>query len=101
MVYVTATSKAEAEKITHVLLDEHLIACVNIIGPVTSHFPWEGQIISAEEYLLIMKTDTRLFASLEKRVRALHSYTVPEVIAVPIIEGSKNYFNWLTTVLNC
>ena len=101
MVYVTAASKVEAEKIVHVLLEERLIVCVNILGPVSSHFHWEGQITSTEEYLMIIKTEARLFARLEKRIRDLHSYTVPEVIVVPIIEGSKDYFNWMTNILNC
>jgi periplasmic divalent cation tolerance protein len=100
MVYVTAASKAEAEKIACILLDERLIACVNILGPVFSHFHWEGKIDSAEEYLMIMKTYSCLFADLEKRVKALHSYTVPEILAVPIVEGSKNYFDWMSSVLN-
>jgi len=100
MVYVTASSKVEAEKIARVLLEERLIACVNVLGPVSSFFHWEGKIDSAKECLMIMKTEARLFADLEVRVRALHSYEVPEILAVPVVAGSAGYFDWMNTVLN-
>jgi periplasmic divalent cation tolerance protein len=99
MVYVTAASKAEAEKIARVLLEERLIACVNILGPVVSYFHWADKIVSAEEYLMIMKTAVCLFVDLEMRIRALHSYDVPEIVAVPIVEGSARYFDWMFNVL--
>ncbi|XHH07540.1 MAG: divalent-cation tolerance protein CutA [Candidatus Bathyarchaeia archaeon] len=100
MVYVTTSSKSEAEKIAQTLLSERLIACANILGPVSSHFHWNGKIDSAEEYLMIMKSRADLFAALESRVRVLHSYEVPEVLAVPIVDGSKGYFDWMTGALN-
>ncbi|MGD6933790.1 MAG: divalent-cation tolerance protein CutA [Candidatus Bathyarchaeia archaeon] len=100
MVYVTTSSKAEAEKIAQSLLNEHLIACANILGPVSSHFHWKNKIDSAEEFLMIMKSRVDLFLALERRVRALHSYEVPEVIAVPIADGSKGYLDWMTGVPN-
>ncbi len=99
MVYVTTASKAEAEKIAQELLKERLIACANIVGPVSSHFHWSGKIDSAEEFLMIMKSRSDLFAELERRVVALHSYEVPEVIAVPISAGSKAYFEWMASAL--
>ncbi|MCL1977679.1 MAG: divalent-cation tolerance protein CutA [Candidatus Bathyarchaeota archaeon] len=100
MVYVTVASKVEAEKIAHALLSERLIACVNVIGPVFSHFHWGGKVDSVEEYLMIMKTCGDLFTVLEERVRVLHSYEVPEIIAVPIVDGSKKYFEWMAGALN-
>lgn len=100
MVYVTCASKAEAEKIAQTLLGEHLIACANILGPVSSHFYWKEKIDSAEEFLMIMKSRVDLFAALEQRVRALHSYEVPEILAVPIVEGSSGYFDWMNSVLS-
>lgn len=100
MVYVTTSSKAEAEKIAQTLLEEHLIACANIIGPVSSHFHWKEKIDSAEEFLMIMKSSACLFERLEGRVRALHSYEVPEVVAVPIVDGSKEYLGWMGGVLD-
>jgi periplasmic divalent cation tolerance protein len=100
MVYVTTSSRAEAEKIAQTLLEEHLIACANILGPVSSHFYWKEKIDSAEEFLMIMKSSACLFEKLEERVRALHSYEVPEVLAVPIADGSKVYLGWLAGALN-
>lgn len=99
MVYVTTASKVEAEKIAQDLLREHLIACVNIVGPVSSFFQWSGKIDTSEEYLMIMKSRSDLFMALSERVRALHSYEVPEVVAVPIVDGSKDYFDWMNSTL--
>jgi periplasmic divalent cation tolerance protein len=100
MVYVSTSSRAEAERIARVLLNERLVACVNIIDSVSSHFQWDGKIESVEECLLLMKSSADLFIVLEERVRDLHSYDVPEIIAVPIVGGSKEYFSWMSGVLN-
>ena len=100
IIYVTTSSKEEAEKIAQTLLEEHLIACANIVGPVSSHFHWNGKVDSQEEFLMILKSHADLFASLEGRVRGLHSYEVPEVIAVPIVDGSKGYLDWMSGALN-
>jgi periplasmic divalent cation tolerance protein len=99
MVYVTTANKIEAEKIARALLEECLVACVNVFGPVSSYFHWEGKIDLAEEYLLIMKTEDRLFVDLERCVRALHSYEVPEILAVPIVGGCQRYFDWMIGTL--
>jgi periplasmic divalent cation tolerance protein len=99
MVYVTVANKPEAEKIAQTLLQERLIACANIIGSVSSHFHWEGKIDCVEEFLMIMKSRACLFGELEQRVKALHSYEVPEIIAVPISDGSNAYFDWIASAL--
>jgi len=99
LVYVTIDSKLEAERFARILLEERLVACVNVVGPVSSFFHWEGRVDFVEEYLMIMKTSVGLFGVLEERVRSLHSYSVPEVVAVPVVEGSKDYFGWLAGVL--
>lgn len=95
VVYVTAGSPAEAERLARVLVDERLAACVNRIAPVQSVYRWEGKVEQSEEQLLIIKTQRSLFAVLEKRVRELHSYAVPEIVALPIIDGSQDYLRWL------
>ena len=95
VVYVTAGSPAEGDRLARALVDERLAACVNRLGPVQSVYRWEGKIEQSEEQLLIIKTQRRLFAALEKRVRELHSYSVPEIVALPIIEGSQDYLRWL------
>ena len=95
VVYVTAGSLAEADRLARVLVEEGLAACVNRLGPIQSVYRWEGKLEQSEEHLLIMKTSRELFAALEKRVRELHSYSVPEIVALPIVDGSQDYLRWL------
>lgn len=95
VVLVTASSKEEANKIARGLLEEKLAACVNIVSGLESRFWWQGKIDSAKEVLLIIKTRKTLFNKLAKKVKSLHSYTVPEIIAFPIISGSKAYLDWI------
>jgi len=99
LVLVTTASKEEAEKIAQKLLEEKLIACANIISPITSHFSWSGKIDCAEECLVVMKSRVDLFGELEGCVRGLHSYEVPEVLALPIVAGSEAYLSWMGEVL--
>ena len=99
VIFVTAKDKKEAEKIIQELLNEHLIACANIVSPVTSFFWWVGKIDRAEECLLVMKSRQDLFEEVALKVKGLHSYEVPEVLALPIVEGSKAYFDWMSVVL--
>lgn len=84
-----------AEKIARTLVEEHLAACVNILPPVRSIYRWHGQIESADERLLLIKTRTQDYPAIERRIRALHSYELPEVIAVPIVNGLPAYLSWL------
>lgn len=99
LVMVTTASREEAEKIAWQLLSEKLIACANIIGPLHSLFWWAGKVEKAEEHMLIMKSRLDLFERLSEKVKALHSYEVPEIIALPIIKGSKSYLEWLNNSL--
>ncbi|HET9295675.1 MAG TPA: divalent cation tolerance protein CutA, partial [Candidatus Binatia bacterium] len=95
VVYVTAGSADEADRLARSLVDDRFAACVNRIKSVQSVYRWQGKVEQSEEELLIIKTSRDRFAALEKRVRELHSYSVPEVIALPVIEGSSNYLKWL------
>jgi periplasmic divalent cation tolerance protein len=99
IVMVTAANKQEAECIVQKLLDAKLIACANIIGPVQSFFRWSGKAEKAEEYLVLMKSRRDLFEKLAEAVKALHSYEVPEILALPVVEGSKAYLDWLESCL--
>jgi periplasmic divalent cation tolerance protein len=99
IVLVTTASKQEAENIAQQLLKERLIACANITAPVSSLFHWAGKMEKAEEYLIFMKSRKDLFEKLTETVKALHSYEVPEIIALPIVEGSKAYLAWLDSCL--
>ena len=92
---MTASSTQEAENITKTLLEERLIACANIVGSISSHFRWEGKLEQTEEFLVLMKSRADLFDELSARVKALHSYEVPEILAIPVVAGSAEYFDWL------
>jgi periplasmic divalent cation tolerance protein len=95
VVFVTSGSEEEALKIAHALVEERLAACVNLVSPIRSIYRWEGKVCDEKEWLLVMKTHMGRFDALEKRVKALHSYSVPEIIALPIVTGSPSYLNWL------
>jgi len=95
IVLVTASSAREAEVIAAALVEDHLAACVNIVSEVRSIFFWEAKTQEARESLLICKSRQPLLDKLISRVRALHSYSVPEIIALPIVGGSRDYLDWL------
>ena len=95
VVLVTCGSEEEALKIAHSLVGERLAACVNLVSPIRSIYRWEGKICDEKEWLLIIKTGGERFEELEKKVKALHSYSVPEIIGLPIVEGSSSYLEWL------
>lgn len=95
LVIVTAKDKKEAKKIAQALLKKKLVACANIIEGVSSFFWWETKIDSAKEAIVFLKTKRSLFEKIRRIVRSLHSYEVPEIIALPIVVGDKNYLRWL------
>jgi len=95
VVLVTVGSVAEGERVARALVEERLAACVNRISAVQSVYRWQGKVEENTEELLVIKTRADLFTALEKRVRELHSYSVPEVIALPIMNGSEAYLKWL------
>jgi periplasmic divalent cation tolerance protein len=99
IVMVTTASKQEAEKIAQQLLKEQLIACANINGPVCSLFHWSGKLEKTEEYVIFMKSRKDLFEKLTKTVKASHSYEVPEILALPVVDGSEAYLGWLDSCL--
>lgn len=99
IVLVTTKDKSEAEKISQTLLREKLIACANIISSVASCFWWQGKVDSADECLVIMKTHKSLFGEVQLRVKDLHTYEVPEVLALPIVDGSEAYLSWMNSAL--
>jgi periplasmic divalent cation tolerance protein len=95
VVFVTVGSAAEGERLAQALVEERLAACVNRIPNIQSVYRWEGKVEQSGEELLVIKTGRQLFTALEKRVRDLHSYEVPEIIALPLIEGNEAYLRWL------
>jgi periplasmic divalent cation tolerance protein len=95
VVLVTAGSAEEAVKIARSVVEERLAACVNIVPGVRSIYRWEGKVTEDAEWLLVMKTSRARFAALEARIRELHSYQVPEVMAFDVATGSRPYLDWL------
>jgi periplasmic divalent cation tolerance protein len=95
IVFVMAANDAESSRIAQALVKERLAACVNIVGPVRSIYRWRGTIEDASEYMLVIKAPARHVSQLERRVRELHSYEVPEIIAVTLAAASKPYLAWL------
>jgi periplasmic divalent cation tolerance protein len=98
-VLVTTASKSEAENIAKNLLEKKLIACANVIGPVCSFFNWENKREHAEEFLLLLKSRRSLFDKLVQEVKLIHSYDIPEILALPVVAGSSDYLNWFTDSL--
>ncbi|WP_096892906.1 divalent-cation tolerance protein CutA [Candidatus Scalindua japonica] len=95
VIYITTGSITEAKKIGHTLVEEKLAACSNIVSPIRSIYSWQGKICEDKEALMILKSKKKLFKQIVKRVEKLHSYDVPEIIAMPIVEGSDKYLSWL------
>lgn len=99
VVLVTCGSREEAERISKILVKERLAACVNVLSGVKSYFWWEGKIDQADEHLLIIKTSMERIKKLIEKVRELHSYSVPEIISLPILEGNTDYLKWIVESL--
>jgi periplasmic divalent cation tolerance protein len=96
VILVTVASKRECRKIARRLVEAKLAACVNITSPIDSIYRWEGKIASDQEYQLFIKSTRELFPEIQAAVTNLHSYHTPEIICLPIIEGSQNYLQWVS-----
>ncbi len=95
VVLVTASGLDEGNKITSVILDKRLAACVNIVPKISSLFWWQGKIDAADEVLLIIKTRASRIKDIIDAVKSVHSYSIPEVIALPVIAGNADYLDWI------
>ena len=95
VVFITTESEEQAQKISNSLLKKRQAACVNIIPSVDSRFWWKDKLDSARESLLVVKTKYTLLPGLIKAVKRLHGYTVPEIIALPIVGGNQEYLDWI------
>ena len=98
VVFITASDEDEAVKIARSLVEAKLAGCVNIIKNIRSVYRWEETVEDDPEVLMVAKTQKTLFRELMKKVKEIHSYTVPEIIALPIVEGSEDYLKWLRDV---
>jgi len=96
LVLSTAGSVEEARKIAHHLVERQLAACVNIVPQIESIYRWQGTVESSREWLLLIKTTADRFADVRDAIRELHSYDLPECIAIAIDDGSSDYLQWIT-----
>lgn len=94
LVLTTAASRTEAEAIARALVTKRLAACVSLL-PIHSVYTWQGNLEQQDEWQLVIKTDLTLFPALETKIRELHSYDLPEIIALPLSAGSAAYLNWV------
>ena len=95
LVYITAATRAEADKICSALVAEKLAACANVLEGVNSLFHWQGRIDSSREVLCMLKSTREKFAALNRRALELHSYDTPCVVALPIIDGNPDFLAWI------
>jgi len=100
VIFITVPSIDIGQQIADKLVEEKLAACVNITSKINSVYFWQGNIEKDDEFLLIIKSRKDKFEKLEKTVKKIHPYSVPEIIAMPIVLGSKDYLNWIDETLN-
>ena len=98
-VFTTTAAKEEAERMARALVERRLVACAQVLGPITSTYRWQGRVEVAQEWLLLLKTKRALYGELERAIRELHPYEVPEIVAVPVTAGSQQYLEWLEGAL--
>jgi periplasmic divalent cation tolerance protein len=99
VVLSTCSSPEEAERLARLLVERRLAACVSVVPGVRSFFRWQGAVDCAAEWLLVAKSSRGLFPALAAALELEHSYEVPEVLALPVVEGAANYLNWLAASL--
>ena len=96
VILVTAGSRRECRKIARHLVEAQLAACVNITQPIESIYRWEGKVADEKEFLMLIKSTRELFPEIKLEISRLHSYHTPEIICLPIIDGSRNYLQWVS-----
>lgn len=94
-VFTTTEKKEDALRIARILLEKRLAACFQIIGPLKSLYWWKGKIEEAEEWLCIIKSREDMYEEIEKTIKENHTYEIPEIIAIPMVSGSKSYLEWI------
>ncbi|MBI3602442.1 MAG: divalent-cation tolerance protein CutA [Candidatus Omnitrophica bacterium] len=99
VIFITAQNKMQAKKIAQGLLKDRLIACANILRGVDSLFWWQGKLDHSREVLLMIKTKQKFFEKVVSKVKLLHSYQTPEIIALPIVAASRDYLKWIDEVI--
>ncbi|MGH2974290.1 MAG: divalent-cation tolerance protein CutA [Solirubrobacterales bacterium] len=95
-VLTTTSSEEEAERIASMLLEKRLAACVQTVGPIVSRYRWRDKLERANEWQCLAKTETALYEQVEGAIRDVHSYGEPEILAIPVLAGSKGYLDWVS-----
>lgn len=98
-VLTTAGSEEEAQRLSSALVERRLAACVQVVGPVSSRYRWQGEIEEATEWQCVAKTEARLYPRVEAAIREAHSYDEPEILATPVVAGSAGYLKWVSDCL--
>ncbi|MFQ6089193.1 MAG: divalent-cation tolerance protein CutA [Candidatus Methanofastidiosia archaeon] len=98
-VFTTVEKKEDAQKIAKSIVEKRLASCIQIIGPIESTYLWKNDIEIAEEWLCVIKSRKDLYEELEKAILKVHPYRVPEILAIPVVSGSKSYLKWLNDEL--
>lgn len=98
-VFTTTEKKEDAEKIVKALVEKRLAGCIQIVGPIVSTYWWKDNVETAEEWLCFIKSKKALYDELEKAIKEIHPYETPEIIAMPIVSGNKDYLEWLKNEL--
>ncbi len=94
-IHTTVERSEDAHRIASILVENHLAACVQIEGPISSSYRWEGAVQTADEWRCTIKTRLALFDQVETALRAIHPYTLPEIIAIPLLTGNYDYLDWI------
>ena len=94
-VVTTTDSKEDAQRISRVIVELRLAACVQVLGPIVSTYWWQGKMETAEEWLCVIKTREERYAALEAAITEIHTYDIPEILATPIVSGNEAYLAWL------
>ncbi len=94
-VFTTVEKREDADRIASNMVNKRVAACAQVVGPIHSTYWWKGKVEQAGEWLLMMKTRQDLFSALEREIKAVHPYEVPEIIALPIVAGSQSYLKWI------
>jgi periplasmic divalent cation tolerance protein len=95
-VLTTTDKRVDADRIAHTLVEAKLAGCVQVLGPMQSTYRWKGKVETTEEWLCLVKTRSTLYDAVEGAIRELHPYEVPEIVALPIVRGSRSYLDWLS-----
>ena len=94
-VFTTVAKRSDAERIARILSESRLAACIQIVGPITGIYRWKGKIRKSKEWLCIAKSKKDHYKMIEEAIKKVHSYELPEIIATPIIKGSREYLGWI------